>query len=84
MVGSNLQKFRVSLVKEADEGVTIDGGLRIWVGRLRLEQRGGLGKTARTVEVRRRFGDCSLAQLGKASTELDLTRIWHREITTEN
>jgi len=32
------------------------------------------------------FDDCSPAQLRKASTELDLTRIWHREleITTAN
>ena len=79
-----IENWTGSFAMLTSEGVLVDGGRRIRIGRLRLEQREGLGKKQPeqwlTAVIWPALIDCSLELLDKAPRGSNSTRIWHREM----
>jgi len=83
-VGSIIEKCRDSLAKSAGEEVSSHIGYWIFTDRLRLEQRGELGKKwleqLPSAVIWPALIDCSSELWDKAPRGSNSTRLWHREM----
>ena len=83
-MGSIIEKYRDSLAKSAGEEVSSHIGYWIFTDRLRLEQRGELGKKwleqLPSAVIWPALIDCSSELWDKAPRGSNSTRLWHREM----